>query len=155
MSWASANTSRFAVHYHVRLVLLALTAGAFLCAVRVYRSHSLGWAIGTGILWGAAYLVRHTQLAIVAALLSLFLLAPSARRIRLRNTLALQPQHVGATQMMSQLEQQSGLKPLIAKHEARIRSGILAYNNLLKLRAGDKSPDVRAAFDAHKQGRVA
>ena len=45
----------------------------------------------------------------------------------------------------------TGLKPLIAKHEARIRSGILAYDNFLKLRAGDKSPDVRAAFDAHKQ----
>jgi hypothetical protein len=68
---------------------LALTAGAFLCAVRVYRTRSLGWAIGAGVLWGAAYLVRHTQLVVGAALLPPILFVPTTRQIKLRNMVAL------------------------------------------------------------------
>jgi len=43
----------------------------------------------------------------------------------------------------------TGLDDLEAEHEARIASGVLAYGALDKLRHGDKSPDTRAAFDAH------
>ena len=42
-----------------------------------------------------------------------------------------------------------GLADLEAEHEARIRSGQIAYGALAKLRAGDKSPETRAIFDAH------
>jgi cytochrome d ubiquinol oxidase subunit I len=42
-----------------------------------------------------------------------------------------------------------GLNDLQKEHEARIRSGQLAYADLTKIRAGDKSPETRAAFDAH------
>ncbi len=45
----------------------------------------------------------------------------------------------------------AGLKNLIAGHEARIRSGMIAYDNLMKMRAGDKSPAVRAAFEEHRK----
>ncbi len=44
-------------------------------------------------------------------------------------------------------EQVTGLKELIANHEVRIRNGMQAYAMLEKLRAGDKSPELRAAFD--------
>ncbi len=44
-----------------------------------------------------------------------------------------------------------GLKELIALHEKRIRSGIVAYQNLVKLRAGDTSEPVKAAFEQHKK----
>ena len=43
-----------------------------------------------------------------------------------------------------------GINDLIKKHEVRVRSGMIAYENLVKLRAGDKSPDVVAAFEEHK-----
>ncbi len=45
----------------------------------------------------------------------------------------------------------TGLKELIDHHEGRIRSGILAYQNLQKLRGGDKSAAVKTAFDEHKK----
>jgi cytochrome d ubiquinol oxidase subunit I len=44
-----------------------------------------------------------------------------------------------------------GLKDLIARHEQRIRSGMVAYAALQQLRAGTRSPEVRAAFEEHKQ----
>ena len=44
-----------------------------------------------------------------------------------------------------------GLKDLMALHEKRIRSGIIAYQNLEKLRSGDKSEPVKAAFEQHKK----
>ncbi len=44
----------------------------------------------------------------------------------------------------------AGIEDLIKQHEVRVRSGMIAYENLVKLRAGDKSPEVVAAFDAHK-----
>ncbi len=42
-----------------------------------------------------------------------------------------------------------GLEDLTIQHEARIRSGQIAYGALTKIRAGDKSPEIRAVFDAH------
>nr|WP_237151882.1 cytochrome ubiquinol oxidase subunit I [Oryzibacter oryziterrae] len=42
-----------------------------------------------------------------------------------------------------------GLNDLEAQHEQRIRSGQIAYAELQKIRAGDASPETRAAFDAH------
>jgi len=43
-----------------------------------------------------------------------------------------------------------GLKDLIANHEERIRSGIIAYENLQKLRSGDLSDETKLKFEAHK-----
>jgi cytochrome d ubiquinol oxidase subunit I len=43
----------------------------------------------------------------------------------------------------------TGIAELQAEHEARIRSGQLAYAALQKIRSGDHSPETRAAFDAH------
>jgi cytochrome d ubiquinol oxidase subunit I len=42
-----------------------------------------------------------------------------------------------------------GLGELQTEHEARIRSGQIAYGALMKIRAGDKSTETRATFDAH------
>jgi cytochrome d ubiquinol oxidase subunit I len=42
-----------------------------------------------------------------------------------------------------------GLEDLTKIHEERIRSGQIAYGALVKIRAGDKSPETRAAFEAH------
>ena len=48
-------------------------------------------------------------------------------------------------------EEVMGLKDLINEHEARIRSGITAYDLLMKLRAGDKSEANLKAFDKVKK----
>jgi cytochrome d ubiquinol oxidase subunit I len=45
----------------------------------------------------------------------------------------------------------TGIKDLKAEHEQRIRSGMLAYGALQRLRGGDKSSTARAEFDNHKQ----
>ncbi|WP_120511241.1 cytochrome ubiquinol oxidase subunit I [Photobacterium salinisoli] len=45
----------------------------------------------------------------------------------------------------------TGLRDLKDEHEVRIRNGMEAYGLLEKLRAGDKSPENVAAFDAVKQ----
>ena len=42
-----------------------------------------------------------------------------------------------------------GLAELTAEHETRIRSGMIAYGDLMKIRGGDKSPATQAAFDVH------
>jgi cytochrome d ubiquinol oxidase subunit I len=44
----------------------------------------------------------------------------------------------------------TGIKDLKAEHELRIRSGILAYAALRKLRGGDRSAETQAEFDRHK-----
>ncbi|MHB8742487.1 MAG: cytochrome ubiquinol oxidase subunit I [Sulfuricaulis sp.] len=44
----------------------------------------------------------------------------------------------------------TGIKDLIVEHRHRIRSGILAYAALMKLRAGDNSKTTHAAFEAHR-----
>ncbi|AQS38940.1 cytochrome bd-I ubiquinol oxidase subunit 1 apoprotein [Shewanella psychrophila] len=43
-----------------------------------------------------------------------------------------------------------GLTDLIAQHEVRIRNGMKAYAMLTKLRGGDESPELRAAFEEAK-----
>jgi cytochrome d ubiquinol oxidase subunit I len=43
-----------------------------------------------------------------------------------------------------------GLKELMARHEVRIRNGMIAYEALQRLKQGDTSDEVRAAFEAHK-----
>ena len=43
-------------------------------------------------------------------------------------------------------EQVKGLSELKAEHEVRIRSGMIAYDNLVKLRAGDKTEETKAAL---------
>jgi cytochrome d ubiquinol oxidase subunit I len=43
----------------------------------------------------------------------------------------------------------AGLRELMAEHEKRIRSGMLAYDSLLKIRGGDASPETKALLDAH------
>jgi len=43
-----------------------------------------------------------------------------------------------------------GIKDLKELHEQRIRSGMIAYGNMEKLRDGDESEAVKAAFEAHK-----
>jgi cytochrome bd ubiquinol oxidase subunit I len=43
-----------------------------------------------------------------------------------------------------------GIKDLINRNEVRVRSGMIAYDNLVKLRAGEKTPEIVAAFDEHK-----
>ncbi len=40
----------------------------------------------------------------------------------------------------------TGIKDLIVQHEDRIRNGMVAYSQLEKLRAGDTSPELKAAF---------
>jgi cytochrome d ubiquinol oxidase subunit I len=43
-----------------------------------------------------------------------------------------------------------GIKDLISQHEARIRNGIVAYAELQRLRAGERTPEVIARFNEHK-----
>lgn len=45
----------------------------------------------------------------------------------------------------------TGIKDLLVTHEGRIRNGMEAYAILEKLRAGDKSPDLIAQFEAHQK----
>ena len=45
----------------------------------------------------------------------------------------------------------TGIKDLIAEHGRRIRSGMLAYGALTKLRSGDASGTTRAEFAAHRK----
>ncbi len=44
-----------------------------------------------------------------------------------------------------------GLSDLEKEHELRIKSGQIAYEALIKIRGGDKSPETRAQFDAHSK----
>lgn len=47
-------------------------------------------------------------------------------------------------------KQVTGLKDLKIEHEAKIRDGMIAYGILLKLKAGENTPEIRAAFEQHK-----
>jgi cytochrome d ubiquinol oxidase subunit I len=47
-------------------------------------------------------------------------------------------------------EEVLGLKDLMAQHETRIRSGMIAYDYLTRLRGGGDTPENRAGFEAHK-----
>jgi cytochrome d ubiquinol oxidase subunit I len=44
-----------------------------------------------------------------------------------------------------------GIKELIAENELRIRSGMMAYGTLEKLRDGDRSAPIQQLFDQHKE----
>ena len=44
-----------------------------------------------------------------------------------------------------------GLKELMAQNEVRIKNGMLAYAALQRLKQGDATDEVKAAFDAHKE----
>ncbi|MGA9032660.1 MAG: cytochrome ubiquinol oxidase subunit I [Sulfuricaulis sp.] len=44
-----------------------------------------------------------------------------------------------------------GIKELVVQHEKRIRSGMIAYRMLERLRTGDKNAAVKAAFEARSQ----
>lgn len=44
----------------------------------------------------------------------------------------------------------TGIKDLIQQHEQRIRSGMVAYDNLQRIRHGDASAETAQAFAAHK-----
>ncbi|HTN29602.1 MAG TPA: cytochrome ubiquinol oxidase subunit I [Pseudomonas sp.] len=61
------------------------------------------------------------------------------------------PYALGLIATRSLDEEVKGIKDLIAEHEGRIRNGMRAYAQLEALRAGDKSPDAIAAFNAVKQ----
>ncbi|SDG48225.1 cytochrome d ubiquinol oxidase subunit I [Pseudomonas benzenivorans] len=61
------------------------------------------------------------------------------------------PYAMGIIATRSLDQQVTGIKQLIDQHERRIRNGMLAYERLQSLRAGDKSEANIAAFDALKQ----
>ncbi|WP_133650039.1 cytochrome ubiquinol oxidase subunit I [Paraburkholderia flava] len=61
------------------------------------------------------------------------------------------PYALGIIATRSLDEPVAGLKELIAHAETRIKSGIIAYGALQKLKQGDTSDDTRALFDAHKK----
>ncbi|MFB2637863.1 cytochrome ubiquinol oxidase subunit I [Shewanella bicestrii] len=60
------------------------------------------------------------------------------------------PYAMGIVATRSLDEEVTGLRDLVAEHEVRIRNGMKAYEMLVKLRAGDKSPELRDAFEAAK-----
>ncbi|GIU03366.1 cytochrome ubiquinol oxidase subunit I [Shewanella morhuae] len=60
------------------------------------------------------------------------------------------PYAMGIIATRSLDEEVTGIHDLIAEHEVRIRNGMKAYAMLVKLRAGDVTPELRAAFDAAK-----
>ena len=45
----------------------------------------------------------------------------------------------------------TGLKDLMVQHEVRIRNGMVAYSELEKLRAGDRSPELMASFKENQK----
>lgn len=60
------------------------------------------------------------------------------------------PWALGIIATRSLTEEVTGLVDLMKMHETRIRSGMTAYDYLIKLRAGDKSEETKARFDEHK-----
>ncbi|MGD8591955.1 MAG: cytochrome ubiquinol oxidase subunit I [Gammaproteobacteria bacterium] len=60
------------------------------------------------------------------------------------------PWVMGLIATRSVSEEVTGIKDLIVEHEQRIRSGMLAYDALQKLRSGDSSDEVRQKFAQHK-----
>ena len=61
------------------------------------------------------------------------------------------PYALGLIATRSLDEEVKGLKDLMDEHEVRIRNGMVAYGLLNELKAGDKTPENIAAFDAVKQ----
>ncbi|MBH1971336.1 cytochrome bd-I ubiquinol oxidase subunit CydA [Moraxellaceae bacterium AER2_44_116] len=60
------------------------------------------------------------------------------------------PYALGLIATRSLDQQVTGLKDLKIEHEAKIRDGMIAYGVLLKLKAGENTPEIRAAFEQHK-----
>jgi cytochrome d ubiquinol oxidase subunit I len=60
------------------------------------------------------------------------------------------PWVMGLIATRSVSEEVTGIKDLIAEHEARIRNGMVAYEALQQLRAGDKSEAVKQQFEQHQ-----
>ena len=60
------------------------------------------------------------------------------------------PYAMGIIATRSLDEEVTGIKDLIAEHETRIRSGMVAYAMLEKLRAGQETPALREAFEIAK-----
>ncbi|EGM71367.1 cytochrome ubiquinol oxidase subunit I [Shewanella sp. HN-41] len=60
------------------------------------------------------------------------------------------PYAMGIVATRSLDEEVTGIRDLIAEHEVRIRNGMKAYAMLVKLRAGEETPELRADFEAAK-----
>ncbi|KPJ96358.1 MAG: cytochrome d terminal oxidase subunit 1 [Gammaproteobacteria bacterium SG8_11] len=60
------------------------------------------------------------------------------------------PWVMGLIATRSVSEPVTGIKDLINEHEVRIRSGMIAYDALQKLRSGDTSAAVKQTFEQHK-----
>ncbi len=61
------------------------------------------------------------------------------------------PYALGLIATRSASEEVTGIKDLISEHEQRVRSGIVAYTALQKLRKGERDEATMADFEAHKQ----
>ena len=61
------------------------------------------------------------------------------------------PYAMGLIATRSTTEEVTGIKDLITQHEQRIRNGMVSYAQLEQLRAGDKSPELLAAFEASQK----
>ena len=64
------------------------------------------------------------------------------------------PYALGLIATRSTTKEVTGLKDLMQQHEVRIRNGMLAYAELEKLRAGDRSPELLASFEKIKRFRL-
>ncbi|MCP3130239.1 cytochrome ubiquinol oxidase subunit I [Shewanella sp. KJ2020] len=60
------------------------------------------------------------------------------------------PYAMGIVATRSLDEEVTGIRDLITEHEVRIRNGMKAYEMLVKLRAGEDTPELRAAFEEAK-----
>ncbi|WP_413207409.1 cytochrome ubiquinol oxidase subunit I [Rhodospirillum sp. A1_3_36] len=60
------------------------------------------------------------------------------------------PYLMGLIATRSTDKQVTGIRDLVAHNETRIRSGMVAYEDLLKLREGDTSAETLARFEQHK-----
>ena len=61
------------------------------------------------------------------------------------------PYALGLIATRSTTKEVTGLKDLMQQHEVRIRNGMLAYAELEKLRAGDRSPELLASFEKNQK----
>ncbi len=60
------------------------------------------------------------------------------------------PYAMGIVATRSLDEEVTGLRDLMTEHEQRIRNGMKAYEMLVKLRAGEETPELREAFEEAK-----
>ena len=74
---------------------------------------------------------------------------PNQQEQRTDHAIAI-PYALGIIATRSLNEPVIGLKDIIADSEVRIRSGMIAYGALQKLKSGSADDETRAAFDAHK-----